>query len=283
MRVEGVKRPRTSRPRLHRLTQAHFINPLDHSWAVLRCAGQASGIELGTGTFTSTTPTTLQPADKYSRTCVTSSADRSRSACSPPRPARRSGAPLGRPRCRRAPRPVWHPQKPSGSQPQPNPALQHRSAAAPRGSPRAAGSPACSASSRCWPSWRWRRCPQPQPAATARLSVTPWISTASCGVQQAAGAPTAPSGYPSVDYETAKRLAEANNVAAQPQGRRSLTAPRTCAYDDDAEASADAEVRSICNKWRGAATDKNPPAAEYALLLLRCFRSHAQPDALFTD
>ena len=61
-------------------------------------------------------------------------------------------------------------------------------------------------------------------------------------LQQAAGASTA-GGYHSVDYETAKRLAEANNVAAQPQGRRSLSAPRTCAYDDDAEASADAEVR----------------------------------------
>jgi hypothetical protein len=64
-------------------------------------------------------------------------------------------------------------------------------------------------------------------------------------LQQAAGAPTAAAGYHSVDYETAKRLAEANNVAAQPQGRRSLSAPRTCAYDDDAEASADAEVRAV--------------------------------------
>lgn len=78
-------------------------------------------------------------------------------------------------------------------------------------------------------------------------------------LQQAAGAPTgtptAASGYPSVDYETAKRLAEANNVAAQPQGRRSLSAPRTCAYDDDAEASADAEVRGVYNERCRAATD----------------------------
>lgn len=68
-----------------------------------------------------------------------------------------------------------------------------------------------------------------------------------------AGTPAAASAYPSVDYQTAKRLAEANNVAAQPQGRRSLSAPRTCAYDDDAEASADAEVRDTCNNWRSTA------------------------------
>jgi hypothetical protein len=84
-------------------------------------------------------------------------------------------------------------------------------------------------------------------------------------LQQAAGAPTAAAlGYSSVDYDTAKRRAEANNVAAQPQGRRSLSAPRTCAYDDDAEASADAEVRGTCDGWRRAATDDHPPAARVA-------------------
>ena len=90
-------------------------------------------------------------------------------------------------------------------------------------------------------------------------------------LQQAAGAPTAASGYPSVDFETAKRLAEANNVAAQPQGRRSLSAPRTCAYDDDAEASADAEVSGTSKERRRAATVHQLPAASFPVS--RCCRS----------
>ncbi len=104
-------------------------------------------------------------------------------------------------------------------------------------------------------------------------------------LQPAAGVPTAPSGSASVDYETAKRLAEANNVAAQPQGRRSLSAPRTCAYDDDAEASADAEVRGICTerRIRWAATDNQPPCCQIYPVTVEALPTHAQPDALFTD
>jgi hypothetical protein len=59
-------------------------------------------------------------------------------------------------------------------------------------------------------------------------------------LRQAAGPKPA-----TVDYNAAVQLATANNVANQPQGRRTLTAPRTCAYDDDAEASPEAEVRQL--------------------------------------
>jgi hypothetical protein len=72
-------------------------------------------------------------------------------------------------------------------------------------------------------------------------------STARRLQQAATGTANGPSPH-TVDYATAAQLAAANGVAGQPQGRRAPSAPRTCAYDDDAEASPEAEVRESASR-----------------------------------